>query len=112
MQKMKRFIGIALAATVGISLSTAAFAEEACKPSKWGTKDEIGAANLITPSSVLQAMKLVKKGQTHPLGIVIDSTTPAFPPRSLSLQVVQPNQQGGGRLFAFNGSYNDDLIQT
>ena len=25
---------------------------------------------------------------------------------------MQPNQQGGGRLFAYNGSYNDDLIQT
>jgi kynurenine formamidase len=101
-----------IAATVILGFAGAAMAEEACKPSKWGTKDEIGAANLITPSSVLQAMKLVKKGQTHPLGIIIDSTTPAFPPRSLSLQVVQPNQPGGGRLFAFNGSYNDDLIQT
>ena len=25
-------------------------------------------------------MKLVKQGKTHPLGIIIDSTTPAFPP--------------------------------
>ncbi len=57
-------------------------------------------------------MSLVKQGKTHPLGIVIDSSTPAFPPRGLSLQVVQPNQQGGQRLFAYNGSYNDDLIQA
>lgn len=102
-----------LGATLAIVLAAgAAQAEEACKPSKWGAKDEVGAANLITNSSVLQAMTLVKKGRTHPLGIIIDSTTPAFPPRSLSLQVVQPNQQGGQRLFAYNGNYNDDLIQT
>ncbi len=101
-----------IAATVILGFASSDIEEEACTPSKRGSKDEIGAANLVTPSSVLQAMKLVKKGQTHPLGIIIDSTTPAFPPSSLSLQVVQPNQQGGGRLFAFNGSYNDDLIQT
>jgi kynurenine formamidase len=49
-----------------------------------------------------------------PLGIVIDSSTPAFQPRSLSLQVVQPNQQGGQKLDAFGypGVYNDDLLQT
>lgn len=57
-------------------------------------------------------MKLVKQGKTHHLGIVIDNTTPAFPPRTLSLEVVQPNQQGGQRLFAYKGSYNDDLVQT
>ena len=33
-----------------------------CKPSKWGANDEIGAANYITPQSVLAATKLVKMG--------------------------------------------------
>jgi kynurenine formamidase len=108
-----KILKLACGATLAAVLLTAGVAQaEECKPSKWGTKDEIGAANLITDSSVLEAMKLVKLGRTHPLGIIIDSTTPAFPPRSLSLQVVQPNQQGGGRLFAYKGSYNDDLIQT
>jgi len=83
-----------------------------CKPSKWGKDDEIGAANLVTPGRVLDAIKLVKQGKSHPLGIVIDSKTPAFPPRTLSLQVVQPGQQGAQRLFGYKGSYNDDLVQT
>jgi kynurenine formamidase len=82
-----------------------------CKPSKWGKDDEIGAANLVTPARVLDAIKLVKQGKTHPLGIIIDSSTPAFPPRRLSLEVVQPGQQGGKRLFGYQGSYNDDLAQ-
>ena len=49
-----------------------------------------------------------------PLGITIGSDTPAFPPRSLNLQVVQPNQQGGQKLsgFGYEGNYNDDILQT
>ncbi len=94
-----------------LALSAGVAAAQDCKPSKWGADDEIGAANLVTPARVLQAIKLVKQGKTHPLGIIIDSTTPAYPPRSLSLQIVQPNQQGGQRLFADNRSYNDDLAQ-
>ncbi|MEH6527695.1 MAG: cyclase family protein [Sneathiella sp.] len=96
---------------VGLTFMTgAAFAAD-CKPSQWGADDEIGSANLVTPERTLAATKLIKQGKSVPLGIVIDSSTPAFPPRGLSLQVVQPNQQGGGRLFAYNGSYNDDLVQ-
>jgi len=93
--------------------SVSAIAAE-CKPSKWGADDEIGGANYVTPQRTLAAVKLVKKGESHPLGIVIDASTPAFPPRSLSLQVVQPGQQGGHRLsqFGYKASYNDDLIQT
>lgn len=103
---------VATAGVVALALAAGSGLAEECKHSKWGPNDEIGAANLVTPERVMAAMKLVKKGKTHPLGIVIDSKTPAFPPRSLSLQVVQPNQQGGQRLFAYHGSYNDDLIQT
>lgn len=100
----------AMAAACLLSLG-AAQAQE-CKPSKWGAEDELGSANLVTPERTKAALALVKQGKSHPLGIVIDSSTPAFPPRSLSLQVVQPGQQGGARLFGYEGSYNDDLIQT
>lgn len=85
-------------------------AHEQCEPSRWGADDEIGSANLITPASVAEASKLVTTGRTYSLGITIDSTTPAFPPRSLSLQVVQPNQQQGRVAFP-GASYNDDIFQ-
>lgn len=101
----------ALSAALALTASPAMAAEE-CKPSKWGAKDELGSANLVSPERTKAALALVKQGKSHPLGIVIDGTTPAFPPRSLSLQVVQPNQQGGARLFGYDGSYNDDLLQT
>ena len=83
-----------------------------CPTSKWGPDDELGAANLVTPASVLEASKLIKTGKTYSLGMTIDSSTPAFPPRGLSLQIVQPNQQGGQALFPNKITYNDDIIQA
>ncbi len=93
---------------VAILVSWTAQASE-CEPSRWGAGDEIGNANLITPASVLAASRLVTEGKTYPLGIVIDSSTPAYPPRQMSLQVVQPGQQFGqaGRP---NSTYNDDIF--
>ena len=85
-------------------------AEEACTPSKWGADDEIGNINLINPATVLAATQLVKTGRTYSLGITIDSTTPAFAPRGLSLQVVQPGQQEAARPNA-GMTYNDDVFQ-
>ncbi len=106
-----------LAAAASLALTSTAYAgsHSECKPSKWGADDEIGSANYVTPERTLAAMKLVKKGESHPLGIVIDSSTPAFPPRTLSLQVVQPGQHNGRGLaqdFGWDSVYNDDLIQT
>ena len=85
------------------------FADDHCKVSEWGPDDQAGAANRITPMSVLAASQLIKTGKTYSLGIVIDHTTPAFPPRGLSLTVVQPNQQEGARPF-HNMTYNDDIF--
>lgn len=106
---------VTLALLMGGLTITAASAQTAeCKPSKWGAEDQIGAANYVTPKQVLMATKLVKKGESHPLGIVIDSKTPAFPPRTLGLQIVQPGQHNGRGLkqdFGWDVVYNDDLAQ-
>jgi kynurenine formamidase len=104
-------VGVLMIAT---TTSPARAAEPAtCTPSKWGPDDEIGSANLVTPEQILAASKLIRQGKSQPLGYVIDATTPAFAPRGLSLQVVQPNQQGGQRLseFGYDAVYNDDLAQ-
>jgi len=84
--------------------------EAACEPSRWGAEDEIGNANLVTVDSVLAASTLIKTGKVYSLGITIDSSTPAFAPRGLSLQVVQPGQQEGARPLG-GATYNDDLFQ-
>jgi kynurenine formamidase len=85
-----------------------------CEPSRWGVEDQLGAANLITAESVLAATSLVRLGQVHPLGIVLDPSLPAFPPRQMMLQVVQPAQHFGRSLqddYGWPMSYNDDVSQ-
>ncbi|NND66633.1 MAG: cyclase family protein [Halioglobus sp.] len=99
-----------LLAALFLALGAApAWSFDDCKPSRWGADDEIGNANLITPASVLAASKLVQSGKTYSLGITIDSSTPAFAPRQMSLHVVQPGQQLGKNMFP-NSTYNDDVF--
>jgi kynurenine formamidase len=98
-----------VAILIGWMFGTMALADTACAPSKWGADDEIGSANLVTPQSVLAASSLIKTGKTYPLGFTIDSSTPAFAPRTMSLQVVQPGQQQGRNAFP-NATYNDDVF--
>ena len=80
------------------------------RDSAWGPDDEIGAANHINPQSVLAASKLIKTGKTYNLGIIVDSDTPAFAPRSLSVSVLQPNQIESEGLGANGMTYNDDIF--
>jgi kynurenine formamidase len=84
-------------------------ADSECKHSRWGAGDEIGNMNLITADSVLAASQLITTGKTYSLGITIDTSTPAFAPRQMSLQVVQPGQQQGKQAFP-NATYNDDIF--
>ena len=94
-------------------LSLGAPADE-CLPSEWGAADQIGAANRITPERTIAAAALVKKGASHPLGIVITPGMPAYPPRTTQLQVVQPDlhfRSEGSYKYGWKVSTNDDLVQ-
>lgn len=101
---------IALACAAALYAAAPAWSQDSWHPSKWGTDDEIGAANLLSPEKVLEAAKLVKTGKTYPLGIVVGRDTPAFPPRSLAVTVLSPNQYQGTTLAENKMSYNDDMI--
>ena len=109
MKNIKKVIGL-LGLSIVLLFHAFLNASEECVTSQWGPDDEIGNANLISPMSVLKASKLIKTGKTYSLGIVIDKDTPAYPPRSMSLQVVQPTQQFGN-LGLPNSTYNDDIFQ-
>jgi kynurenine formamidase len=84
--------------------------QQTCFPSKFGPKDEIGNANHITPEKTLQAVKTVTKGKSYRLGIETNKDTPAFPPRTFSITILQPGQQAGGALGPTKTTYNDDII--
>lgn len=103
---MKKIITIA---AMCLALVPGAFAQDWTQ-SKYGPDDEIGAANLITPESVLAASKLINTGKTYNLGIIVDSETPAFAPRSLSVNILQPNQIETDGLGTNGMTYNDDIF--
>jgi kynurenine formamidase len=79
-------------------------------PSEYGANDEIGAVNLLTPEIVIQAMKLVKKGKTLPLAVLVDKNLPAFRHRSFHLYNIQPGEQGGKTLGPNKFTFNDELV--
>src|SRR3981081_787743 len=78
--------------------------------SKSGPDDEIGAANYMTPELVVKAAGLVKTGKTYALGIPVDSKTPAYPPRTFKITIVQPGQAGLPGIGPNKTTYNDDII--
>ena len=84
-----------------LAMSFGAMAQATWYPSKWGPNDEIGAANYLTPALALQASKLVTTGKVYSLGITMSTTTPAYPPRTCSIYIVQPSQQGGSEAFHY-----------
>ena len=79
-------------------------------PSAYGKSDEIGAANLLSPEVVMQAMQLVKKGKTLPLAVPVDKHLPAYRHRSFYLYNIQPGQQGGQTLGTNKFSLNDEFV--
>ena len=100
---------LTMAAALLCGMAGAGMAQD-WRDSPWGPDDELGAANHITPESVLAASKLIKTGKTYNLGIVVDSKTPAFAPRSMSITVLQPNQITTQGLGTNGMTYNDDIF--
>lgn len=56
--------------------------EERFWPSRYGPDDEAGSLNEITPAHILEAARLVRRGDVFDLAHVLDDTVPAFPGRS------------------------------
>ncbi len=78
--------------------------------SKFGPTDQVGNVNHITPAKTLAAAKLVTRGKAYRLGIETNKDTPAFPPRTFAITIVQPGQAGGATLGPTKTTYNDDII--
>jgi kynurenine formamidase len=106
-----RHLRPAFVAAAGLALAFAASAQAPWYPSKFGANDEIGAANYLTPAVALNAARLVKTGKVYSLGITVNTTTPAYPPRSCQIYIVQPGQVGSAQgLGPTNTTYNDDIL--
>ena len=81
-------------------------------PSKYGADDTLGAINNLSPDIVVEAAKLVKLGKTYPLGVVTGRGTPAYPPRTFSITVLQGGDGTGTPVGANRATGNDDLMFT
>ena len=93
-----------------VALSLPVSAQQTCTPSKYGANDEIGAANNLSAEKTLKATKLVTKGKAYRLGIETNKLTPAYPPRTFQVTILQPGQSGGGSLGHTKTTYNDDIL--
>jgi kynurenine formamidase len=78
--------------------------------SKFGPTDQIGNLNYVTPAKTIAATKLVTKGKSYRLGIETNKDTPAYPPRTFAVTIVQPGQNAGATIGPTKTTYNDDLI--
>lgn len=81
-------------------------------PSQWGSDDDLGAINNLSPEKTVEAARLVKTGKTYSLGVVTGPTTPAFSPRSYSLTVLSPGDGTGSTIGTEKATYNDDILYT
>jgi len=105
------FLRHALAGLATLAIGLSAQAQQTWFPSKWGPNDELGAANYLTPQLAAEAAKLVKTGKTYSLGITVGTSTPAYPPRTCSIYIVQPGQAGSAEgLGPTKTTYNDDIL--
>ena len=81
-------------------------------PSRYGADDTLGAINNLSPDKVVEAARLVKKGQVYALGVETGPDSPAYPPRRYQMTVL-PHGDGTGTPAGTNkATGNDDLMNT
>jgi kynurenine formamidase len=82
-------------------------AGERC-PSKWGAADERGAANHVTPASVLAATSLIRSGEVIELGRVLETSMPFFGTRRFEIHTKRTNGPFGDN----RRTSNEELVIT
>jgi kynurenine formamidase len=118
-QVMVAALGTALGALLGgDALTSSAVAQDASAtpvgakwwPSKWGSEDQAGASNLITPEKILDAIKSIKTGKVYEIGRIYDSTMPKFGQRAFTLRI--PGTPTGGPFGSNKVIWNDEFLAT
>tara|TARA_Y100000310_G_scaffold271183_1_gene285567 strand:- start:2404 stop:3420 length:1017 start_codon:yes stop_codon:yes gene_type:complete len=81
---------------------------------RWGADDQRGAANLITPESIVAAAKLIRSGRTFSLAIPIDNAGPVYPgrlsPHHIMVATGADYSAGATGLGFGNMKFADDYI--
>lgn len=97
---------------IGLALASTIQAKEDWYPSKYGAGDTLGALNNLSADKVLQAVRLVKTGKTYALGVETGPDSPAYPPRSYSMTILQSNDGTGTPQGSNKATSNDDLMNV
>ena len=85
-------------------------ADDSWFPSKYGAQDTLGAINNLSAEKVIEAANLVKTGKSYALGVETGPDSPAYPPRSYSMTVLQLDDGTGTPLGTNKAAGNDDLM--
>ena len=64
-------------------------------PSRWGAADERGAANHMSPETVMRAVRLVKEGKIYELGRVLEPAMPLFGLRKFNVYTLRTGPSSG-----------------
>lgn len=78
--------------------------------SRYGTGDQAGASNLITPEKVRQASSLIKEGKTYSLARTYEPKMPLFGQRVFALRAT--SGLAGGPAGDNRVVWNDDFLAT
>ena len=108
--KLLRILGVGFGLVILFMTSSYAQQKPCATASKFGADDQIGNLNYITAEKTLAASKLIITGRAYRLAIETNKDVPAFPPRTFSIVVLQPDQVAGGTLGPNKTTYNDDII--
>lgn len=77
-------------------------------PSRWGTGDEAGASNWITPEKVLESAKWIRDGHIYRLGRPYEQGMPLYGTRSFSMTI--PGSPTGGPVGENRLIYHDEFV--
>ena len=105
---MSRF-GLALVTAL---LTTAALAEDAWYPSRYGAADRVGAANNLSAEGAKRAANLVTTGKVYSLGMTTGPDSLEYPPRKYGIVVTQSNDGTCARTGENLVTSNDDILMT
>lgn len=107
---MQTYLQKVVLCVLTVGFSQWALAAQDWYPSKYGAQDTLGAINNLSPAKVLQAAQLIKTGKTYALGVPTGPDSPAYPPRSYSMTVLQLDDGMGTPLGSNQATGNDDLM--
>lgn len=101
---------LALALSLTLSVASGLAHAEDWYPSRYGADDTLGAINNLSPAKVVQAARLITKGKAYRLGVETGPTSPAYPPRSYAMTILQLDDGTGTPLGSNKATGNDDLM--